>query len=364
MSRKASLTNAQISALLRQEAGKATGHKVRAFKSAARSALRWPEEASLLVAKNRPLTELHSVGPYLADIIASWLEMPPKVVEPEKSDEEFLTHAQAAAVLVRHPGWLSKLKGDLQMHTTWSDGSGSVLEMARAGADRGYSYIGITDHTQGLRIANGLDPRRLEKQAREIKAANETLKQEGIDFTVLRSAEVNMSPEGEADMPASALNKLDIVLGAFHSSLGRKEDQTERYLAAIRHPSIQVLGHPQCRIINYRPGLSADWARVFAEAAKLDKAVEIDGYADRQDLKLSLLKIAKKEGVRISLGTDSHHPWQLEFMEFSLALAILAKIPQERIINFLPADDLKEWVQRVRAQTTRKRKVARLSPKP
>jgi DNA polymerase (family 10) len=156
-------------------------------------------------------------------------------------------------------------------------------------------------------------------------------------------------------MEADALAELDVVLGSFHSALRRSEDQTDRYLAAVRNPSIQILGHPQCRVFGYRLGLKADWARVFAEAARLDKAVEIDGYADRQDLRVSLLKIARKEGVRISMGTDAHHPWQLAFMDFSLAAACLAKIPAERIINFLSLPDFKRWVAGVR-------KPARTSP--
>jgi histidinol phosphatase-like PHP family hydrolase len=364
MRRKAALTNSQISALLSREAEAATGHIVQAFRRAARNALRWPEEAADLIQSGRPLTELPSVGPYLAKVIAEWIATPPQIevtkTGKEKKtrdpEEEFLTRAQAVSVLAAHPLWQARLKGDLQMHTTWSDGSGSILDMARAGAQRGYSYIGITDHTQGLKIANGLDERRLARQAKEIAEVNKLLKQEGTPLTVLRSAEVNLSPLGEVDMKPAALATLDIVLGAFHSSLRRKEDQTERYLAAIRNPNIQVLGHPQCRIINYRPGLQADWPRVFAEAAKLDKAVEIDGYADRQDLKLSLLKLAKKEGVRISLGTDAHHPWQLEFIEFSLALALLAKIPKERILNFMPPAELKAWAQSVRAAAVRKQR--------
>jgi DNA polymerase (family 10) len=89
----------------------------------------------------------------------------------------------------------------------------------------------------------------------------------------------------------------------------------------LRNPTTQILGHPQGRIYNYRAGLNADWSRVFAEATRFDKAMEIDGYADRQGLKMSLLKIARQEGVRISLGTDAHHPWQLAFMNFTLAAA-------------------------------------------
>ncbi len=105
--------------------------------------------------------------------------------------------------------------------------------------------------------------------------------------------------------------------------------------------------------------MNADWSKVFAEAARLDKAVEIDGYADRQDLRVSLLKIARKAGVRISLGTDAHHPEQLAFMELSLAAAALAKIPADRIINFMSVTQLKEWAASVRASAQSRPKAAR-----
>jgi len=141
---------------------------------------------------------------------------------------------------------------------------------------------------------------------------------------------------------------LDIVLGSFHSSLRTLQDQTERYLAALRNPNIQILGHPRGRIYNYRIGLNTDWPRVFAEAVKLDKALEIDCYPDRQDLNVNLLKVAREHGTRISLGTDAHHPWQLGFIELGLAAALKAKIPPERIVNFLPVLDLKMWARQKR----------------
>jgi histidinol phosphatase-like PHP family hydrolase len=144
-------------------------------------------------------------------------------------------------------------------------------------------------------------------------------------------------------MDADALAELDLVLGSFHSALRKTEDQTKRYVAALRNPRIHILGHPKGRVFNYRLGLSADWARVFGEAARLDKAVEVDGYADRQDLNLSLLKIARREGCRISLGTDAHHPWQLSYMDLALGAACLAKIPADRILNFLSAEELQDW---------------------
>ena len=343
------LDNGRIASLLAREGTNARSHLALALKRASRSALLWPEEAADLIATGRPLTELQGIGPNLSKLIAGWIKSPPS----EPSDPlslEFLTMSRVKRVLAENPRWSGQLNGDLHMHTDWSDGSATVYEMARAACERGYEYIGITDHTKGLRIVRGLDESRLDAQGQEIGAANGSLRSEGFRLEVLRSAEVNLSVEGEVDIDPAVLDNLDVVLGSFHSALRKHEIQTARFIAALRNPAIQILGHPQGRIYNYRAGLEADWARVFAEAARLDKAVEIDGYADRQDLKISLLKIAKREGVRISLGTDAHHPWQLIFMNFSLAAACLAKIRPDRIINFLSARDLKAWVEGVRGR--------------
>src|SRR5207249_12160763 len=114
------------------------------------------------------------------------------------------------------------------------------------------------------------------------------------------SIEMNLKPQGEGDMSPKSLLPLDLVLGSLHSALRRIEDQTQRYLTALRNPNIQILGHPRGRIYNYRIGLSADWSRVFAEAAELDKALEIDCYPDRQDLNVGLLKVAREHATRIS----------------------------------------------------------------
>jgi putative hydrolase len=125
-------------------------------------------------------------------------------------------------------------------------------------------------------------------------------------------------------------------------------------LAAIRNPAIQILGHPRGRIYNFRLGLTADWRRVFDTAAELDKAVEIDCYPDRQDISPDLLKLAAKAGCRISLGTDSHGPPQLRFIEFGLAAAITAGIKRERILNFMPVRELLQWVGSVRESSVRR----------
>jgi putative hydrolase len=346
------LDNAAIAELLIREAENATGHRERALQRAAHEAFMWSEEAVDLVTAGRSLTELDGIGPSLAKRLHGWLDAPPAFESPLVR-REFLTLAQARKVLAKNPQWRARLNGDLQMHTEWSDGGGTISEMAAAAIERGYKFIAITDHTKGLKIARGLDEERLEQQRREIAILNKQLRTQGIDFTILRSAEMNLSPTGEGDMRTSALRKLDLVLGCFHSALRRTEDQTSRYIAGLRNPDIQILGHPQTRVWNRREGLQADWGKVFAEAVRLDKAVEIDGYVDRQDLRLSLLKLARKAGVRISLGTDAHHPEQLGYMELSLAAACLAKIAPERIINFMPLSELKQWVANARRNHSR-----------
>jgi histidinol phosphatase-like PHP family hydrolase len=350
------LSNADLAELLAREAEPAEGIRQRALKRAARSAFLWPERAADLLAQKRDLTELRGVGPFISGHLQSWLENPGQLAEkPPPIRRGFLALADARAILGANPKWQQQLRGDLQMHTQWSDGSGTVREMAEAAAERHYEYIAITDHTKGLKIAGGIDEQQMTRQAADITVVNDSGAAPGV--TVLKSAELNLNPRGEGDMDRDCLAKLDIVLGSFHSALRSKEDQTERYLAAVRNPDIQVLGHPRGRVYNYRVGLTADWRRVFGEAAKLDKAVEIDSYPDRQDLEVDLLKLVRRSGARVSLGTDAHHPWQLGFIELGLAAALVAKIPAERIVNFLPLPELRAWVTTARvARATKSRR--------
>ncbi len=241
------------------------------------------------------------------------------------------------------------------MHTQWSDGSGSIQEMAQTADGLGYEYIAITDHSKGLKIAGGIDEQQLEQQAAEIENVNRALENEGRTLRVSHSVELNLNPAGGGDMSPESLRRLDLVLGCFHSALRKKEDQTERYIAALRNPDIQILGHPRGRIYNFRLGLNADWPRVFSVAAELDKAVEIDSYPDRQDLSLDLIRMARQAGCRISIGTDSHGPSQLRFIQYGLAAARQAGIARNQILNFMTRGELMTWVNGVRNVT---RKVA------
>jgi histidinol phosphatase-like PHP family hydrolase len=355
------LTNSDVAELLALEAEQAKMPAQKALRRASRRAFMWEEEAAELVDQGRSLTELTAVGPYIEQLIRRWLDSPRAVPQPPEIRRQFLTWTEAQSILAKKPNWLRSVRGDLQMHTTWSDGEGSIADMADAAIERGYDYIAITDHTKGLKIAGGINEDQLREQADEIATVNdrcgngcvEPVRGSGSRLTVLRSCELNLNPRGEGDMDSRALRRLDIVLGCFHSSLRGKEDQTDRYLAALRNPDIHILGHPRGRIYNFRLGLVADWPRVFDLAAELDKAVEIDGYPDRQDLNVDLLKLAKKAACRISLGTDSHGPSQLRFMQYSAAAALKAGIRPDRILNFLSRDELLAWASTVRENAKR-----------
>lgn len=347
------LDNSSLAELLAVAAESAKMPLQKALRRASRKAFMWPEEAARILQDGRPLTELPAVGPTLSRVMHGWLHNPPDVPVPPKIRSGFLSLPETRSILRGEPGWSETVKGDLQTHTRWSDGSGSIEEMARAAAERGYEFIAITDHSKGLKIAGGINEEQLGQQAEEIETVTASLRSHGLDIVVLRSVELNLDTLGRGDLDPRSLAGLDIVLGCFHSALRKKEDQTARYLAALRNPDIQILGHPRGRIYNFRLGLDADWERVFGMAAELGKAVEIDGYPDRQDLSIDLLEIARRAGCRISLGTDAHDPHQLRFIDYSLASAVRAGIERDRILNFMNVHQLRTWVQNVREQSAR-----------
>lgn len=340
-------TNAELSRLLGAGAGEASGHLAQALRRASRRALEWPEEAAALHAAGRSLKELSGIGPVLADMLARWIEGiddAAPVPDPDPLRSGFLTLAEVRAALAEAPQ-LGSPRGDLQMHTTWSDGGASVAGMVAAAGERGYEYVAITDHSKGLKIAGGMDEETLAAQGAEI----ERVQEEAGPFTILRSVELNLDVQGRGDMDPAALAWLDLVLGAFHSALRETSDQTERYLAALRNPDLHILGHPRGRMYGRRAGLTADWGRVFAEAARLGKAVEVDAFPDRQDLEVALLRRAGEAGALVSIGSDSHHPSQLRYLEYGLGAAALAGVPPKRILNFWSAPQLRSWAAALRA---------------
>jgi putative hydrolase len=329
--------------LLARAASREEGHRGRALRRAGRAALTWPEEAAEVLAAGRPLTELRTVGRWVAAILQDWFDSPPEVPDPPEYRRGFMTLAEARRLLAAAPEWRDRLRGDLQMHTTWSDGSLPVEEMAVHAAAMGHGYAAVTDHSKGLPIARGMDEATLLKEVAEIDRVNRELGAAGRSFRLLRSIEMNLSPVGQGDMAPDVLRRLDLVLGAFHSKLRETHDQTERYLAAVRNPDIHVLAHPRGRRWNARKGLFADWPRVFQAAAESGVAMEIDAFPDRQDLQVELLETARQTEVWISIGTDAHHPTELACIDLGLASAARAGIPGERILNFLSLEKLLAW---------------------
>lgn len=341
------LRNIELAELLAQEAENHEGNKYKAARRAARHALAWPVEvADLLEEPDAKLTDLSAVGPWVARVIQGFLEDPPDEIEVGSDlRRDFQTLAQARKRLEDDPSWRDGVLGDLQMHSTYSDGSLSIQEMAMHALDLGYSYIAMTDHSKGLHIAGGMSEERLAEQGAEIDAVNKYFENNDVDFRVLRSLEMNLSPTGEGDMEPDSLEPLDLILGSFHSQLRKKEDQTDRYIAGIRNPHVNVLGHPRGRQWNFRLGLIAEWPKVFDAAAELDKAVEIDAHPNRQDLNIDLLQMARDAGCRISIGTDAHYQHELEFLDIGLSAAMTVGIPKQRILNFMPAEELIEWAR-------------------
>lgn len=335
------LRNRDLAELLSREAKDHSEHRRRALERAARAALwRWTEEAADVHAQGRALTDLALVGPWLATIIRRWLEDPPAVEDPPPLRSGFLTLADARATLAAHADWIRAYRGDLQMHTTWSDGAESLEVMVSTAMERGYEYVAVTDHSVGLPIARGMSEDKLRDQWRAIDELSASLPR---DFTVLRGLEMNLSPDGTGDMSDDVLRGVDVVLGAFHSKLRVTEDQTDRYLRALAKGNVNVLAHPRGRRYDVRFGLHADWERVARAAVERDIALEIDSWPDRQDLDVANLRFVAEAGCRVAIDTDAHKPEELAFVEFGLAAAIRAGIQRERVVNFLPRDQLLAW---------------------
>jgi putative hydrolase len=338
------LTNADLGELLWSASREEAGHRRRALESASRASRFWPAEAANLAAAGGSLTDLRAVGPWVADRIVAWLDDPPAIPDPDETRRGFLTYAEVRRVLDADPGWESTPCADLQLHTTFSDGGLPLREMIEAARSLGRSFVAITDHSQTLTIANGMSAAELAGQGRLIDELNRSSADAGDPFRILRSIETDVFPDGSLDMDDPSLASLDLVLGAFHSKLRSTDDETERYLAALRQPRLHVLAHPKARMYGRRVGLVADWRRVFSETARLGKALELDATVWRQDLNVELATIACEEGVRwFSIGSDAHSAEELGFLSFGMATAALAGIPRGRILNYREAEFVRWW---------------------
>ena len=232
---------------------------------------------------------------------------------------------------------LEGIRGDLHVHTTWSDGKASVLEMAEAARARGYRYLAICDHTRAVSVVPGLDADDLRRQGEEIAAANEAV----APFRVLRGAECDILPDGTLDLPDDVLAELDWVQVSVHAGQrGSREALTRRVEEAMRHPAARCLSHPTGRLINHRPPNAVDLERVFEVALETGVAVEVNGLPDRLDLRDEHVRLAREAGVPIVCSTDAHSVRGLGNMRLSVATARRGWARAGDVLNTRPLEEV------------------------
>jgi histidinol phosphatase-like PHP family hydrolase len=233
-------------------------------------------------------------------------------------------------------------RGDLQMHSTWSDGAESIADLAEAAFELGWARIGVTDHSYGLPIARGMSMDSAVRQHGEIDEVN-------ARFTgrvrVYKGVEANILADGALDLQEEERRIFEYVIASPHSQLRKDTDQTARMLAAVKLPGIAILGHPQGRMYNTRPGISADWKKVFREAAERGVAIELDGNWHRQDIDYELAAVALDEGCLFALDSDAHSIAELPFTDYAIAHARIAGIPADRVINCWEESKFDAWLR-------------------
>jgi len=250
-------------------------------------------------------------------------------VEPELRESRGEIEAASQGKLPHLVGY-DEIRGDLHVHTDWSDGSHSIKEMADAAKSLGHEYLAICDHTRALRIAGGLSEDELRKQSAEIEEINRSMD----DFTILSGAEVNIDSSGKLDIADNVLMDLDIVVASIHSGFKQPEAKiTERVLTAIHNDNVNVIGHPTGRIINRRGPYQIDLLKIFEAASEQGVLMEINAFPDRLDLSdLNCLR-SKDYGVKVSIATDAHHKDQLEYVELGVATARRGWLGPKDVVN-------------------------------
>ncbi|MBP2147106.1 DNA polymerase (family 10) [Methanofollis sp. W23] len=234
-----------------------------------------------------------------------------------------------------------EIRGDLHLHSEWSDGSMSLDEIALVGESRGYEYILVSDHSASLGIAHGLDADRLACQHQAIREVNRTL---GSGCTLLAGVEVDILADGRLALPDRVLQDCDLVVASVHSGFGQAEDvMTRRVITAIEKEHVDIIGHPTGRVISRRPPVALDMGRVIGAAAENGKALEINASPGRFDLDDIYIKQAQERGVKLAIGTDAHAPSDLDHIRHGVTLARRGWCGAGDILNTMSLVDLMEW---------------------
>lgn len=278
---------------------------------------------------------LTGVGPKTAKVIAeAWSGQVPELLIELRSGAPDLGGGEIRTAL----------RGDLHLHSNWSDGSARIEEMMLAAQSLGHEYCALTDHSPRLKIANGLSPERLRAQLDVIDELREKL----APMRILTGIEVDILEDGSLDQEPELLERLDIVVASVHSKLSMDAaSMTRRMVRAVSNPHADVLGHCTGRLIDgnrgLRPESKFDAEKVFTACRDHGTAVEINSRPERRDPPRRLMGLALQIGCVFSIDTDAHAPGQLEFLGYGAQRALDASVPAERIVNTWPADQLLAW---------------------
>jgi DNA polymerase (family 10) len=262
-------------------------------------------------------------------------------IPPELREDRGEIQAAMAGQLPRLVEW-DDIQGDLHAHTDWSDGVGTLAEMAEAARERGYRYLVISDHTQSLGIANGLTPERLRAQRAEIQVLNA----QWDNFTLLQGCELEIKADGSLDFLDEVLAELDFVVASVHSSLRQDPAQiTARVMHALRNPYVDVIGHPSGRILGQREESAVDLAAILEAAAGTGTALEVNSIPARLDLDDVHVRRARELGVKIAVNSDAHHPGGLDSLPYGLATARRGWATAADVLNTMTLEEVRAWRQ-------------------
>jgi DNA polymerase (family 10) len=229
------------------------------------------------------------------------------------------------------------IKGDLHVHSKWSDGSHDFEELIVEARKRGYQYIAITDHSKGLSIARGLTEERLLEEKKQIDALNKKLK----GFKLLAGIEVDVRSDGKLDLSDDALKKLDIVVASIHSGFKQKREQlTKRLISAMKNPYVSVIAHPTGRLIGERDPYDIDINAILKVAKETGTSIEINAYPLRLDLNDVHVRMAKENGVSLAISTDTHAIGHLDYMAYGVSIARRGWLEKKNVLNTLDYDSL------------------------
>lgn len=311
-------------------------YKVEAFRRAAEVVATTPEATIAELGTSHRLKELSGVGDTTARVIEESLAggVPSYLARLEQD-----TGAGEAAGGDEVRGWL---RGDLHVHTTWSDGGAELEAMARTAIELGHEYLAITDHSPQLTIARGLEPERLREQLDLVDRLNDEL----APFRILTGIEVDILEDGTLDQEEELLARLDVVVASVHSALRMDErPMTVRMITAVANPHMDILGHCTGRLIKGRGRKEStfDAELVFAACRELDKAVEVNCRPERLDPPRRMLAMVDDMGVKVAIDTDAHARGQLAWHGYGCARVAETGIGPDRIVNAWPVGDLLAW---------------------